>query len=111
MTKTANLAVKDEVVYRDNVQEQASSSFTGVAHTYMLFESDEPAVPTALLALRTPTVPKPCKKDVKKTSFETIEEEPAPMEWDFLDKESDPPGSDEVFTQGRLSERLSSMSR
>ena len=27
------------------------------------------------------------------------------MEWDFLDKDPTPPGSDEVFTQGRLREK------
>ena len=57
MTKTANLAVKDEVAYRNSVQEQATSSNAGVAHTYMLFEDDEPATPTAMLAYRTATVP------------------------------------------------------
>ena len=54
-----------------------------------------------MLALRTPTVPKPLKKVVKRTSFDTIEEEPAPMEWEFL-KEEDPDGSDVVFTEGKL---------
>ena len=102
MTKTANLAVKEEVAYRNSVQEQATSSFTGVAHTYMLFEDDEPVIPTAMLAYRTPTVPKPCKKETKRASFDTVDEEPqGPMEWE-LPERPEPEGSKEIFTEGRL---------
>ena len=120
MTKTAQLSVRDlssitgssqyavadcTVCFDDQDDGETLTAFVAICIDDGNDEDDDTEfIPTALVAIRTTSpLPKPVAKPKEKRHISfVIDEEPAPMDWEFPEAVPEPPGSRDKFTAGKI---------